>query len=65
MVIYYPGALYQITPLDTTLTGATYTSTTSSATVTLSGGAETDAVSYTDSTFSIREIKNSGTVTFS
>jgi hypothetical protein len=38
---------------------------TSSATITLSGGAETNAVSYTDGSYSIREIRNSGTVTFS
>jgi hypothetical protein len=38
---------------------------TSSATITLSGGAQTDAVSYTDGSYSIREIRNSGTITFS
>ena len=38
---------------------------TSSATVTLGGGAQTDAVSYTDGSYSIREIRNSGTITFS
>ena len=35
LVIYFEGAYYDITPLGTTLTGATYTSTTSSATVTI------------------------------
>lgn len=38
---------------------------TSSATITLSNGAQTDAQSYTDGSYSIREIRNSGTVTFS
>jgi hypothetical protein len=35
LVIYFEGAYYDITPLDTTLTGATYSSTTSSTTVTI------------------------------
>jgi hypothetical protein len=35
LIIYFEGAYYDITPLGTTLTGATYTSTTSSATVTI------------------------------
>ena len=35
LVIYYEGSFYDITPLGTALTGATYTSTTSSATVTI------------------------------
>jgi hypothetical protein len=39
LVIYYSGAFYDITPLDTTLTGATYTSTTSSTTVTINKAA--------------------------
>lgn len=38
---------------------------TSAATITLSGGAETDAQSFTDGSYSVREIRNSGTVTFS
>jgi hypothetical protein len=38
---------------------------TSSATITLAAGAETGAVTYTDGDYSIKEIKNSGTVTFS
>jgi hypothetical protein len=38
---------------------------TSSATITLAGGAENDAQSFTDGSFSIREIRNSGTITFS
>jgi hypothetical protein len=37
---------------------------TSLATITLSNGAETNAQSYTDGSFSIREIRNSGTITF-
>jgi hypothetical protein len=39
LVIYYSGAFYDITPLGTTLTGATYTSTTSSTTVTINKAA--------------------------
>jgi hypothetical protein len=35
LIIYYEGQFYDITPLDTALTGATYTSTTGSATVTI------------------------------
>jgi len=35
LVIYYEGSFYDITPLGTALTGATYTSTTSSTTVTI------------------------------
>jgi hypothetical protein len=35
LVIYYEGSFYDITPLGTALTGATYTSTTSSALVTI------------------------------
>ena len=35
LVIYFEGAYYDITPLGTTLTSATYSSTTSSATVTI------------------------------
>jgi hypothetical protein len=35
LIIYYEGQFYDITPLDTALTGATYTSTTSSTTVTI------------------------------
>jgi hypothetical protein len=35
LVIYFEGAYYDITPLGTTLTAATYTSTTSSTTVTI------------------------------
>ena len=35
LVIYFEGAYYDITPLGTTLTAATYTSTTSSRTVTI------------------------------
>jgi hypothetical protein len=35
LVIYYSGAFYDITPLGTTLTAATYTSITSSTTVTI------------------------------
>ena len=38
---------------------------TSAATISLTNGAQTGAVSYTDGSYSIREIKNSGTVTFS
>jgi hypothetical protein len=39
LVIYFSGAFYDITPLGTTLTGATYTSTTSSTTVTITKAA--------------------------
>jgi hypothetical protein len=39
LVIYYSGAFYDITPLGTTLTGATYTSITSSTTVTINKAA--------------------------
>jgi hypothetical protein len=39
LVIYFSGAFYDITPLGTTLTGATYTSTTSSTTVTINKAA--------------------------
>jgi hypothetical protein len=39
LVIYFSGSFYDITPLDTTLTGATYTSTTSSTTVTINKAA--------------------------
>jgi hypothetical protein len=35
LVIYFSGAFYDITPLGTTLTAATYTSVTSSTTVTI------------------------------
>ena len=35
LVIYYEGQFYDITPLGTLISGATYTSTTSSATVTI------------------------------
>jgi hypothetical protein len=35
LAIYYEGSFYDITPLGTALTGATYTSTTSSTTVTI------------------------------
>jgi hypothetical protein len=39
LVIYFSGAFYDITPLGTTLTGATYTSITSSTTVTINKAA--------------------------
>jgi len=35
LVVYYEGAFYDITPLDTAITGFTFSSTTGSATVTL------------------------------
>jgi len=35
LAVYYEGSFYDITPLGTALTGATYTSTTSSTTVTI------------------------------
>ena len=35
LFIYYEGALYDITPLDTTITGATFDTTNTSATVTV------------------------------
>jgi hypothetical protein len=39
LVIYFSGAFYDITPLGTTLTGATYTSITASTTVTINKAA--------------------------
>jgi hypothetical protein len=39
LVIYYENAFYDVTPLDTTLTGGTYTSVTGSATVTITKAA--------------------------
>ena len=54
LVIYYGGAYYDITPLGTTLTGATYTSTTSSRTVTITksshGLAVGDYIKFTAAT---------------
>ena len=35
LYIYYEGAFYDITPLDTAITGATFTSTNNSANVTI------------------------------
>ncbi len=54
LVIYFEGAYYDITPLGTTLTSATYTSTTSSATVTITksshGLAVGDYIKFTAAT---------------
>jgi hypothetical protein len=54
LVIYFEGAYYDITPLGTTLTGATYTSTTSSTTVTINkashGLAVGDYIKFTAAT---------------
>jgi len=54
LVIYFEGAYYDITPLGTTLTGATYTSTTGSATVTITksshGLAVGDYIKFTAAT---------------
>jgi hypothetical protein len=54
LVIYFEGAYYDITPLGTTLTSATYSSTTSSATVTITksshGLAVGDYIKFTAAT---------------
>jgi hypothetical protein len=54
LVIYFEGAYYDITPLGTTLTGATYTSTTASTTVTINkaghGFAVGDYIKFTAAT---------------
>ena len=54
LVIYFSGAFYDITPLGTTLTAATYTSTTGSATVTITksshGLAVGDYIKFTAAT---------------
>jgi len=54
LVIYFEGAFYDITPLGTTLTSATYSSTTSSTTVTITksshGLAVGDYIKFTAAT---------------
>ena len=54
LVIYFEGAFYDITPLGTTLTSATYSSTTGSATVTITkashGLAVGDYIKFTAAT---------------
>ena len=54
LVIYYEGAFYDITPLDTAITGCTFTTTNTSATVTVNkishGLAEGDLFTFTSVT---------------
>ena len=54
LVVYYEGAFYDITPLDTAITGATFTTVNASATVTVNkiahGLAEGDLFTFTSVT---------------